>query len=164
MEMTMRASDSLLSELGLQFRWEFVSDRCFYLALAAAPFSLLILTWGFPSWSRGMHVQLFSVLSLVLWQPLVEELLFRGIIQGQLLKLSWARATILLSVANLATSLLFVLAHLAFHSPAWAAAVWVPSLVFGYFRDRTGHILPSLVLHSAYNALYLFVGAGLESM
>lgn len=161
----MPAPDSLFSELGLQCRWEFVADRLFYAALAVAPISLLVLTWAIPSWSKGIHVQLFSALSLVIWQPLVEELLFRGIIQGQLLKLQWAKATVLkLSVANLLASFLFMLAHLAFHSPAWAAAVWVPSLVFGYFRDRYRHILPSLVLHAAYNAMYLFAGARLEAM
>lgn len=161
----MQAPDTLARDLGLQCRWEFVSDRLFYAALAAAPLSLLVLTWGVPSWGNGMRVQLFSALSLILWRPLVEEMLFRGIIQGQLMKYRWARTTILkLSVANLATSLLFMLAHLADHSSAWAAAVGMPSLVFGYFRDRYGHILPSLVLHAAYNGMYLFVGAKLDAM
>lgn len=156
----MRVNNSLLDELGLQFRCEFAADRSFYVALTAAPLALLILTCITPSWRIGIHPQLPLVLSFVLWQPMVEELLFRGVIQGQLRKRAWAQVSLFkLSIANFATSVLFVIAHLADHPPAWAAAVILPSLVFGYFRDRYRHLLPSLLLHSVYNGCYLLLGA-----
>lgn len=150
----------LIKELGLQYGWEFGAERPFYVALAAAPLALLLLDWIVPSWSNGIRLQASMVFSAVLWQPLIEELLFRGVIQGQLRKRDWARADILsLTAANFITSLLFAIAHLADHAPAWAAAVMLPSLVFGYFRDRYGHLLPSLLLHAAYNGCYLLIGA-----
>ncbi len=156
----MREADTFLNELGLQCRWEFAADRLFYVALIAAPLLLLFLDAILPSWSSGIRLQFSIMLLLVMWQPLVEELLFRGVIQRQLSKCTWGQSAFLgLSVANFTTSLLFVTAHLTYHAPAWAAAVMVPSLLFGYFRDRYGHILPSLLLHAAFNGSYLLVGA-----
>lgn len=152
-------TDTFINDLGLQYGWKFAADRSFYAALAAAPLALLILQWIMPSWSKGVHLQASILLSLVIWQPLVEELLFRGVIQGQLIKRSWARRCVVgLSVANISTSLLFATAHLACHAAAWAIAVMLPSLVFGHFRDRYGHILPSVLLHAAYNGSYLLLG------
>jgi membrane protease YdiL (CAAX protease family) len=157
-------SDTLIGELGLHTRWAFAAERPFYVALAVAPVALLLLTALAPSWSSGMRMQWPTVLSLVLWQPLVEELLFRGVLQGQLYKHAWARLAVCgISVANLATSLLFMLAHLAYHTPAWAIAVLLPSLVFGYFRDRYQQVLPSMLLHAAYNGCYLVAGAVLHT-
>lgn len=151
---------TLITELGLHSAWAFATDRAFYAALAAAPLSLLVLNWIVPAWSSGIRLQVSIMLSVVLWQPVIEELLFRGVIQGQLRKCAWAQAGIFkLTLANILTSMLFVAAHLLSHAPAWAVAVMVPSLVFGYFRDRYGHLLPSLLLHAAYNGCYLLIGA-----
>ena len=40
---------------------------------------------------------------------------------------------------------------------ALVAAVIVPSLIFGYFRDRHGNIHAAVVLHVFYNAGYLWL-------
>ena len=91
-------------------------------------------------------------------QPFIEELLFRGIIQGQLVKHNWARLKILhISYANIITSILFVAIHMIHSSPMWALAVIFPSLLFGYFRDRYKSIYPSLIMHSAYNSIAIIV-------
>jgi membrane protease YdiL (CAAX protease family) len=93
--------------------------------------------------------------SLLLWQPFIEELLFRGLIQGYLARTeSGARTRAGISLANIATSCVFVLAHLVNQPPAWALAVFFPSLLFGYFRDRTVSIWPSLLLHASFNAAF----------
>lgn len=153
---------TLERDLGPHPRWRFAAERPFLMALGAAPLALILLTGIAPSWSNGIRLQASLLFSAVLWQPLVEELLFRGVIQGQLRNQAWARAGFLhLTAANVITSLLFAMAHLATHSPAWAAAVMLPSLVFGYLRDRHDQILPSLLLHAAYNACYLLIGASL---
>jgi membrane protease YdiL (CAAX protease family) len=152
---------SLMKESGLEFTHSFAGDRQFYAALAAAPVFLILLTWMLPTWSSGIRASAGLILSMVLWQPLLEELLFRGLIQGQLGSRQWAqRECAGLSTANVITSLLFSSAHLIHHSPAWAAAVFVPSLIFGYFRDRHGQVYPALVLHAFYNSCYLFIGTG----
>lgn len=158
-------SAALARELGLHSGWRFAAERPFYVAMGAAPLALLLLNGIMPTWSNGIRPQASVMLSAMLWQPFVEEMLFRGVMQGQLKKHAWARATVRdLTAANIVTSLLFALAHLASHSPAWAAAVLLPSLVFGYFRDRYEQLLPSLLLHAEYNACYLLIGASYTAM
>ncbi len=97
----------------------------------------------------------YAFLMLILFYPIVEELSFRGVIQGALaLKLPDRLYGGFLSVANLVTSLLFVAIHFVHHPPLWAMAVFVPSLIFGYFRDRFGGVVPSIVLHAFYNGVF----------
>lgn len=104
--------------------------------------------------------QWFGVL---LWQPLWEEILFRGLIQGQLLKSGWGRAQWRgLSAASLASSLAFVAVHFLHHPPLWAATVLVPSLVFGWLRDRYRNTWPCIVMHVLYNGAF-FLGAMIAS-
>jgi uncharacterized protein len=91
--------------------------------------------------------------SVILWQPLIEELLFRGVLQGELLRHAvMARSRYGVSVANLLVSVAFAGAHLVNQPPGWALATFLPSLLFGFFRDRTGSVAPGLLLHVAFNA------------
>jgi len=64
-----------------------------------------------------------------------------------------------ISMANVVTSLLFASLHLISQPPLWAALVFVPSLVFGWARDRYITVVPSIILHVVYNAgfAWLFV-------
>ena len=90
--------------------------------------------------------------------PLLEELVFRGLIQHTLYQYAWgARRLGTLSVANLITSVLFGLAHLWRQPLAWAAAVIAPSLLFGYFRDRYHSVVPAIVLHTVYNTGFFWL-------
>ena len=101
-----------------------------------------------------------SLFFLVFLYPMIEELIFRGLVQEYIEK-KISKNTILkaLSWANIFTSLLFVLMHFIYHSPIWAMLVFFPSLVFGYFKERYGHIIPSILLHSFYNLWYFsFIG------
>jgi len=99
-----------------------------------------------------------TLVSLVLWQPLLEELLFRGVLQSELLRVTrLARSRFGLTGANLLASAAFVAAHLVNQPPGWALAVLVPSLLFGFFRDRSGSVVPGLLLHAAYNAAFFLV-------
>lgn len=142
--------------IGLTPAGPFLRERCFLLALLAGlgfwcglalsvplrPVSLpQLLSWPFGS--------------LAIWQPLAEELIFRGFLQGQWLDCPWARRTVAgLSGANGLTTALFVLGHFWQHPPLWALAVVAPSLLFGYVRDRCGSVYPAIMLHIIYNAGY----------
>ena len=64
-----------------------------------------------------------------------------------------------MTTANVATSALLALAHLATQTPEWAAAAFVPALVFGHFRERYGSIAPGVALHVFYNAGYFLLAA-----
>jgi len=97
--------------------------------------------------------------SLVIWQPLVEELLFRGVLQGELRRhAGMVRSRYGFSLANLLVSAVFAGAHLVNQPPGWALATFFPSLLFGFFRDRTGSVLPGLLLHVAFNAGFFLTG------
>ncbi|HJV75992.1 MAG TPA: JDVT-CTERM system glutamic-type intramembrane protease [Noviherbaspirillum sp.] len=150
---------SLADELGLGLSPAFARDRQFFLAIFAAPLALALMALLLPVPGGAIALSIPILLSMVLLQPLVEELLFRGVIQGQLEKASWARHRLAgLSVANFFTTLLFALAHLVHHAPLWAAGVIIPSLVFGHFRDRHRQVFPAFLLHAFYNGCYLLAG------
>ena len=63
--------------------------------------------------------------------PLLEEIVFRGLVQELVHEYISAHSLGPLSVANLLTSLLFTGMHFFYHAPVWAALVFLPSLVFG---------------------------------
>jgi membrane protease YdiL (CAAX protease family) len=87
--------------------------------------------------------------------PVLEELAFRGALQGWLLETGYGRRRGLgLTAANVTTSVVFTAIHFAYHPPLWAAAVLFPSLIFGHLRDRTGSVLPALYVHVFYNLGY----------
>jgi len=95
------------------------------------------------------------LVSLLLWQPLIEELLFRGVLQGALLRsITGARKVAGLSIANIVTSLAFVAIHFAQHPWFWAIGVIVPSLLFGHYRERAGSVAPCILMHVIFNAAF----------
>lgn len=112
---------------------------------------------------RGFAVALansfWSMMGFVLLWPVVEELLFRGVIQRELLRLpALAKIFAGISGANALTSVLFASLHLVNHPPLWAAAVLVPSLVLGYTLERYQRLLVPMLLHSLFNATWLVAG------
>lgn len=109
------------------------------LGLAAGGRMQVAATWG--AWA-----------SLVLVQPIAEELVFRGVLQGQLLRLGGTRRAGPFTLANLATSAAFVALHLASQPLAWALATAAPSLLLGHLRERFGSVWPAVVVHAIYNA------------
>lgn len=121
---------------------------------------LALPVWGALGWLAGAHMQAPATwviwLSLVLAQPLLEELAFRGLLQGQVLRLTarqvlprrWGAPV---SLANVLVTVAFVLLHLRSQPLAWALSVAVPSLVFGHLRERFASIWPSVGLHAYYN-------------
>lgn len=94
--------------------------------------------------------------SLVLVQPLLEELVFRGILQGQALQLTSRggppRRLGPVTLANVLVTAGFVALHLRNQPLAWALAVAAPSLVFGHLRERFASVWPAVLVHAVYNA------------
>lgn len=155
-------SAQVMALLGLQHTRPFHRDSVFLLLLALGP----IVWLAMRDFSAFQPLPWYAIgsaafLSAALWQPLLEELLFRGIIQGQLLQTLWGRKTwIGLSMSNLVVSLIFILAHLVSHSIAWSLLVFVPSLCFGFVRDRFESVYPSILLHAFYNTGYFLLIGG----
>ena len=149
----------LLEEVGLHTCPPFYRDRAFYLALLAGLPVLFAIYLLVPVSTSSIHPgQWGLVITLVIWQPFWEELFFRGIIQGQIYKRSWGqRAWFKISNANMAASLVFTAIHIAYNPNLWSVSVFIPSLVFGYFRERHNTIYSAFALHGIYNLGYMAV-------
>jgi uncharacterized protein len=149
-----------LARVGRDALARLVKDWQWWLALAAGPLFWALL-WVFGHGVGDTHwplAQPGTYLRLAVAMPVLEELVFRGWLQGWMLEQRWGtRRTAGLSSANVLTSALFCAAHFFYHAPLWAASVFIPSLVFGYFRERHGSVLPAILLHVAYNAGYFWL-------
>jgi membrane protease YdiL (CAAX protease family) len=140
-------------------RPNFWQDALFYAALAGA-----LLVW------LGMYL-LFQPESVSGWPlreplrflypallyPVVEELVFRGLLQDLAHRYLKPWRVGALSHANILVSLAFTGMHFINHPPAWAVSVFVPSLIFGLFKDRTGGLIAPILLHVFYNSGYLWI-------
>lgn len=113
----------------------------------------------------SFQVQTFTsiLFFLIVVFPVLEEIVFRGLIQESIhnLLLNYHIKTVLfnrLSSANLLTSLVFSASHLWSHTLLWAVAAFFPSLIFGYFKDKYQSLQASITLHMLYNfGYYLFL-------
>ncbi len=132
----------------------------FWLAALAAPVfwaGLALLTHPSidPYWTLR-EPRRFALVAL--GYPVLEEIAFRGLLQ-EWLRERWPNLAPRAGItgANLLTSALFSAAHVFAHPLPWALAVFVPSLVFGYFKDKSGTLSPGIVLHVFYNAGYFLI-------
>ena len=153
---------ALCEILGLRQVPGFYRSKIFLscLAVGAAFWGLLPLLVAVQPlpWHR---IPSLVFLLAVVWQPIVEELLFRGCLQGALSFREWGQRSLVgLSIANLLTSVMFTGAHIATHSLLWASLTLFPSLLFGLLRDRSGSVFPPIALHIIYNAGYFMLTGG----
>ena len=124
-----------------------IFDR-YYLLLISLP----IPVWFYlSSFSEINYLPFDKILTLIILFPIIEETLFRGILLpfvSNKFPQRWKSIT----VANVATSILFSISHLYAHDPIWAFATFLPSLVFGWAQERYNNLLAPISLHSYYNA------------
>ena len=130
-------------------------------AILAAPLFVLLYNYIFQQQAFDIelvHFDTKSLFFLILFYPVVEELAFRGVIQEFIASKTKRYPSFFnVTVANVVTSMLFVMMHFVHHTPLWAMLVFVPSLIFGYFKEQYGHIGASIFLHMFYNACSLFL-------
>lgn len=110
-----------------------------------------VIQWHWPL------LEPWQFLVPVLFYPLIEEVIFRGLLQELVHEYISQRSIGPFSVANILTSIVFTAMHFLTHSPLWAALVLFPSLVFGFFKDRTGRLLAPMLLHVFYNAGFFWL-------
>lgn len=133
-------------------------DWLFYAALIAGP--LFWLNLYLIDQPLVGPPELLVWLKLSLLMPILEEIVFRGGIQSALMTKSFfSKSWFGVSVANIVTSIIFAAMHFISQPPLWAALVFIPSIVFGWARDRYITIIPCIILHAVYNAgfVWLFV-------
>jgi membrane protease YdiL (CAAX protease family) len=98
----------------------------------------------------GTTALLVTALFIVILIPVVEELLFRGLIlRGFMIRYGVRKAII-------GSAVLFGLIHL---HPVQAAGAGLLGLLFGWWRVRTGSLVPGLVGHAVYNAVPVAIKA-----
>jgi membrane protease YdiL (CAAX protease family) len=135
-------------------------DRLFWLAVMAGPLCWLLLYLllrpATPQWSWPLAAPADYLLP-VLFYPVLEEIVFRGLLQELAQEFISRRTFGPLSLANLLTSLVFTGFHFLNHAPLWAALVFFPSLVFGFFKDRHQTLIAPILLHGFYNAGFLLL-------
>jgi len=129
-------------------------------AFVALPVWTVLYLFNQPAidWAWPIRAPVTFLLLTMLY-PLLEETVFRGLIQGEMMHRTVCRQQFAgITLANILTSILFSLAHLLTHPPAMTALVLLPSLAFGYFRDRhEGWLLPAILLHIYYNLGYFLI-------
>ena len=126
----------------------------------AAALLVAVPAWAALGMLTGSHMRapagLWAWASLLLVQPLLEELVFRGVLQGLVLRLTrihdQPRRLGPLTVANVLVTIGFVALHLRAQTLAWALAVTAPSLVLGHLRERFASVWPCVLVHAFYNA------------
>jgi membrane protease YdiL (CAAX protease family) len=135
-------------------------------ALAALPasFGLLLLSRAGIIGMAVPHPTIWRLLLLLVAAPVLEELVFRGLIQ-EWLAAAAARHCLpaigRMTAANLLTSLAFAACHLPYQTPELACLIVVPSLVFGRLKELHVSLVPAMLMHAWYNAA-LLVAAGYD--
>jgi membrane protease YdiL (CAAX protease family) len=137
-------------------------DRNFWLAVAAAPAFWILLytvTGQDPNLDWPFQRPLPFLQAAVLY-PVLEEIVFRGVLQEACRQ--YLRPIFFgpLSLANLVTTLVFTALHFLYHPLPWAALVFVPSLIFGYFKDKYHGLSAPMQLHIFYNTGYSWIFGG----
>jgi len=109
-----------------------------------------------PGWTWWLWI----LASQVILIALPEEVFYRGWLQPRLRRV-WPGGLRVLGVsvgpAILITSVLFALGHVVTIPAAFRLAVFFPSLLFCWLRDRTDHIAGPVVLHVLSNLAMLTV-------
>ena len=93
----------------------------------------------------GMSRNVFGILSITIMAPLVEELLFRGAIQGHLLRKGMKPLhTILIASA------IFGIIHM---NPIQIPFAFAIGMIFGWLYYRTGSVVPGIIGHFINNSI-----------
>ena len=111
--------------------------------------NLLIEQAGIPNTMEETFIAMsrnpFGVLSIALLAPILEELLFRGAIQGRL-QTRWENPW----KAIIISSLIFGVVHM---NPAQIPFAFLLGMIFGWLYYRTGSLLPGIVGHVLNNSV-----------
>lgn len=94
---------------------------------------------------HGMSRNVFGIISIAIMAPLVEELLFRGAIQGYMLRKGMKPLN-----AILIASAIFGIVHM---NPIQIPFAFAIGLIFGWLYYRTGSVIPGIVGHFINNSI-----------
>ena len=111
--------------------------------------NLLIEQVGIPNTMEDTFIEMsrnpLGLLSIALLTPILEEMLFRGAIEGRLLRMwqnPWG--------AIIVSSLVFGVVHM---NPAQIPFAFLLGVMFGWLYYRTGSLLPGIIGHVLNNSV-----------
>ena len=129
--------------------WKILSTSVVFVFAAMYVLNLLIEQAGIPNTMEDTFIAMsrnpYGLLSIALLAPILEELLFRGGIEGYLLgkwKNPWS--------AIIVSSLIFGVVHM---NPAQIPFAFLLGVMFGWLYYRTGSLLPGIVGHVLNNSV-----------
>lgn len=93
----------------------------------------------------GMSRNVFGIISITIMAPLVEELLFRGAIQGYMLRKGMKPLH-----AILIASAIFGIVHM---NPIQIPFAFAIGMIFGWLYYRTGSVVPGIIGHFINNSI-----------
>lgn len=99
----------------------------------------------------GMSRNIFGIIAIAIMAPLVEELLFRGAIEGYMLQTGKKPIT-----AIFLSALIFGIIHI---NPAQVPFAFCIGLVFGWLYYRTGSVIPGMIGHFLNNSIVTVIMA-----
>ena len=99
----------------------------------------------------GVTGWIVVVLVTVVGAPLVEEIFFRGLVQGAFTRRVGATPAIFI------TAIIFSMSHVTGEGVAAPLALFPMALLLGYLRCRTGRLATGMVAHATFNALVLLL-------
>jgi uncharacterized protein len=99
----------------------------------------------------GMAGWTAVVLVTVVGAPLVEEIFFRGLVQGAFTRRVGAVPAIFI------TAIIFSLSHVTGEGVAAPLTLFPMALLLSYLRVRTGRLATGMVAHATFNALVLLL-------
>ena len=151
---------SYIYQLDIRMLEKLKDDIFWWIALLSViPIYLLLILYiqkplSLPT--KFNHLWSTSFLFFSFLYPVLEEIIFRGALQSYaetiIKKNIWT-----LSYANILTSIIFCSLHFIYHPTLWAISVFVPSIIFGHFRDKYNSLTPPIILHIFYNASYFSI-------
>jgi uncharacterized protein len=119
---------------------------------------LLVWPWVPAGLFSFPENNIFNTVALFTLVPIVEEILFRGFLQGWLLQKIWfGKINAGISRANWFTGIAFASAHLWQHALWLMPGYFLVSLLLGHFRERYQGIRVSILLHAYYNLGFVLV-------
>ena len=89
------------------------------------------------------------ILLVVVGAPIIEELFFRGLVQGAFMRRIGSTSAIFV------TALIFCACHTLNEGPIAPMILFAPALVLGYLRVRTQRLAAGMVAHATFNGLTL---------
>lgn len=121
--------------------------------LGALSFWSICLTLDIGQFDAAYALSQWRWLLLVcLIMPVLEEVVFRGFVQGALLARTWPRASYFdVSRANIITSSLFAASHVLGDLSWPAVAVFIPSIYLGVVREQTKSLGYCIGIHGFWN-------------